>query len=244
MFEAITRENVTIASPRGRLSGELAYAAAKPAYVCVIFNPHPHMGGSADNPVVAAIANRVAESGGLSLRFDYAGVGRSEGPPTDLAASMAAFWDNGRAPEDPGMVHDAVAVLRWLQRIARADIPLVLAGYSFGAYVATACLDACMPAALAMISPTLAQHDFSRLQRDDSPRLLVVSGENDFATPATLTQSFVASLDHQATLHVVPAGEHFFRGAESSVAHTIAEFFKTARYPVERGVELAEVLPC
>jgi uncharacterized protein len=220
MTNEIIRERVSIVGPQGALAGELAYPTGCPRYACAIFNPHPHMGGSAANPLIAAVAAAVAESGGVSLRFDYAGV-------ADVIASMAAFWETGRAPEDPTMVADAMAAVQWLRR-AVGEMPLTLVGYSFGAFVAAECVQDAGPAALAVISPTLVQHDFSSLLRPDCPPLLVVYSDNDFATPLARTQAFVASTSCPVRPHLVRGGEHFFRGVERPVAEVIAGFFESS----------------
>jgi alpha/beta superfamily hydrolase len=243
MHDHVMRERVSIPGPRGALAGELAYAGGRPAYACAVLNPHPHMGGSAENSLVVAVAAAVARTGGVSLRFDYAGVGASVGPAVDLVASMAAFWESGRAPEDPGMVADAAAALRWLRRQA-AGLPLALAGYSFGAYVATTCIDEHAPAAVAVISPTLARHDFSRICRVDTPPLLVVYGDDDFATPLQTTHAFIASLARRAQSHRVAGGEHFFRGREPAVAERVVSFFDGCLNPQARDLTAVEVAAC
>ena len=243
MPEEVTRERVSISGPRGLLAGELAYPAGRPNYVCAIFSPHPHMGGSADNNLVAAIAEGVAEAGGVSLRFDYAGVGRSEGPPMDVSASMAAFWETGRAPEDPHMLADAAAASQWLSDMGRG-LPLLLVGYSFGAYVAAQCCGDLRPAAIAAISPTLTQHDFSPLRDADSPPLIVIYSDDDFATPLTRTQAFLASLPRPAQSYCVTGGEHFFRGSEPVVTRIVTDFFQSVLNPIKQSIKSPEVIPC
>src|SRR5262245_12832064 len=102
MTAQITLERVRIPVADGQLSGELAYPDGPPAFASVIVNPHPHMGGSMHNNLVTALADRVA-SHGVTRRFDYRGVGESDGTRLDLADSLGEFWKTGKAPEDPLM---------------------------------------------------------------------------------------------------------------------------------------------
>ena len=247
MTQDVIRERVDIPGPRGLLRGELAYPHGRPTWSCAVFNPHPHMGGSADNPLVAAISTAVAEAGGVSLRFDYAGVGRNSADTTaNLTASMAAFWETGHAPEDPGMIADATAASRWLDRTT-GGLPLLLVGYSFGAYVASACPAAASkppPAALALISPTLTHHDFGPLRAPTAPPLLVVYADDDFATPSDVTRGFLASLPRPPRSHAIPGGEHFFRGSERVVAGLVTDFFRSVLEPGSRLDRAKEAASC
>ena len=141
------------------------------------------------------------------------------------------------------MLADAAAALRWLSGVS-GEIPLLLAGYSFGTHVAAQCSGHWRPAAIAAISPTLTQHDFSPLQGDDSPPLLVIYGDDDFATPLARTQSFLASLPRPARSHRVTGGEHFFRGCEAVVTRCVTEFFRSVLNPINQSIESPEIIPC
>lgn len=223
MRENVVKERVHLPGSAGALAGELAYPTDDPRFACVMCNPHPHMGGSVENPVIAAAASAVAEAGGVSLRFDYGGVGSSEGPRVDVAGAMAEFWATGRTPQDQAMLEDGLSALRWLARTT-AGLPITIAGYSFGAHVAARCLGRHPAAAVAMISPTLLQHDFSPLHELPHTPLLVVYSDDDFATPAAITEQFIASVGSRATAHCIAGGQHFFRGRESLVGELLAQF--------------------
>lgn len=213
------REKVSLTGPRGRLDGELCYPIETPRAVLLLCNPHPLMGGQMDNNVIAALAELLAESGAITLRFDYAGVGASEGPQMDLATSMAAFWQDGRAPEDPHMVRDAQAALHFAQELT--DAPLIVVGYSFGAYVAQTIAAQCAAVrGLGMISPTLTQHTFAT-HLPHPLRRLVIFSDNDFATPAQATQQWLAQCLDRPEAVCITGGEHFFKGCEAEVTDAV-----------------------
>jgi alpha/beta superfamily hydrolase len=214
MLEEMTRETVRIPGPRGLLAGELAYGSGAITSAFLLINPHPHMGGRMSNSLILHLAETLTAAGAATLRFDYAGVGESEGPDLDVYASMAQFWETGAAPEDPAMIEDARQAARWLTRQVKA--PLVYIGYSFGTYAAAMILDS-QAAGIALISPTVGRHDFSRLQRSPHPKLVVYS-DDDFATPPAATRQWIASLPNVRSTHCIPGGNHFFRGQELQVA--------------------------
>ena len=218
-------ERVRFQGNTGRLSGELAYCWDSPVGNCMLLNPHPYMGGRMDNPVIKAMAVHLAGQGWITLRFDYAGVGESEGPPIDMASSMALFWETGHAPIDGAMLADAAVAAEWLK--SQADLPVALIGYSFGAFAACTLIER-NPSAMILISPTITRHDFSSLQACGVPKFIVY-GENDFATPRGQLNAWYSALSEPKSLQCVDGGDHFFRGQEQTVAGHCLEFL--AAYP-------------
>lgn len=219
----LTTERVSIPGKSGLLAGELSYADGRDIrYFALLLNPHPHMGGSMKNGLIAHLAVGLSNAGAAVLRFDYRGVGGSVGATPDVAASMAEFWRTGHAPEDTGMICDARAALRWVWQQA-PGIPVVLVGYSFGAAVATHLLHEHSVAGAMLIAPTLRQHDFSRATGPLTPPLLVIYSDNDFATPRSVTESWLATVDAEA--RCVAGADHFFLGQESVVARTCEAFW-------------------
>ncbi len=218
MREPVTQERVVIDGPRTpqgalRLSGELAYMDP----VCsaaLLLNPHPFMGGTMNNPLIRCLARALPTSGTLTLRFDYRGVGESEGQSADIVDSMMRFWETGHAPDDPRLIDDARGALHWLA--AQVTVPIVLVGYSFGAYVA-ACLSAEHPRPVSLIAPTLATHAFPTDGTRDEP-LQVIYSDNDFATPLDVTTRWIGRLSQHADTQCLCGADHFFRGREEQVA--------------------------
>ena len=182
--------------------------------------PPPTHGGRTGNRVLVRLAEELAGEGGVVLSFDFSGVGESGGPRIDVVESMSQFWQTGSAPEDLRMVDDTRHALSWIARTAR--LPLMVLGYSFGAYAATLALTDAVDA-LVLISPTVGQHDFSALQRRMIAKLIVHS-DNDFATPRADLDAWMARLPGPLETCCIPSGDHFFRGQEDAVADTCREF--------------------
>ena len=221
----VVRELVHVAVGDASLAGELAYPESQPPrFAAVLVNPHPHMGGSMQNKLIAALATGLADAGAATLRFDYRGVGQSDGTQVDLAESLAEFWRRGQAPEDPLMIEDARAAIDWMSKTVHA--PSVVVGYSFGSYAAVQALRAA-PDGLILISPTIAQHDLSRIA-ELSPRTLVLYSDNDFATPGDMTRRWVSLFDFPILSICYGDAEHFFRGREQTVTSDCLRFINSA----------------
>ena len=223
--DLLTRERVTIGGPAGMLSAELVYPSSDPAsHLVVVVNPHPLMGGTMQNNVVLAVAEALPCDGFATLRFDYRGVGDSDGGRADVEAAMAQFWQTGTAPQDEGLIDDAVCVSRWAAR--HAPLPLVLIGYSFGAYAAARVAAQVRAARLVLVAPTLCQHAFPCVASLDRP-LFVVYGDNDFATPRETTEAWMAASTVRPQSLRLPDADHFFRGREASVSAACAAFIRS-----------------
>lgn len=218
MVEVI-QESVVVHGPR-RLTGEMAYSVDSPRALCLLVNPHPYMGGRMDNNVIARLAAALSSARIATLRFDYAGVGASEGPAIDVLTAMADFWQTGHAPVDSIMIEDAATSLKWLRE--HFDAPLFVVGYSFGAFVATKILptDA---AGLVLISPTLRHHEFAADPAPGIPKLILYS-ENDFATDSETLITWADALSMPRRTCRIDGGQHFFRGLESAVATRVLDF--------------------
>jgi alpha/beta superfamily hydrolase len=110
-----------IAGPAGRIECAIDRPADAPLGLAIACHPHPQFGGTLDNKVVQTIARACLEIGWASVRFNFRGVGASEG-----------VWDEGR-----GELDDALAVVsHWRAQAEFAGLPFLLAGFSFGGYVA------------------------------------------------------------------------------------------------------------
>jgi len=224
MLSELTQEIVRIPRPRGDLAGELAYPQGAASGMVLLANPHPHMGGRRENYLIACLAQELAQRGWVTLRFDYSGVGASEGPRVEVAESMAAFWGTGHAPEDPRLIQDTVAAVAWMQ--SQFDLPLAMIGYSFGSY-ATVCAMPGDLSAMILISPTINQHDFSPLIDYTIPKLVIYS-DNDFATPVETTRRWIETLPNPTRQLCLLGGEHFYRSRERDVTRACAGFITEA----------------
>jgi alpha/beta superfamily hydrolase len=184
-----------IAGPAGRIECALDLPAGEPLGLAVVCHPHPQGGGTLDNKVAQTIARACIEIGWASVRFNFRGVGASEGA-----------WDEGR-----GEVDDGLAVVEsWRGREEFAGKPLLLGGFSFGAYVAVeaaARLAAeAKPRRIVLVAPSTEK----QAVRDVPPDTVVVHGESDDTVPLAATLAWARPLG--LPVIVFPGVGHFFHG--------------------------------
>ncbi len=231
--EAFTMERTWLDGPAGRLEALLAYPDdAAPSLGVLINGPHPLLGGDLDNNLVRALLTGLASHGMLALGYNYSGVGHSDGGPADWPDAIARFWDDGTIPIEQAWIEDAKAAQRSLTSML--DGSCVVIGYSFGCWVSSYCMSGGIaergcadlpnspraPSTAILISPNPMKHDFSALASGNVP-LVVIGSDNDFTcTPDQLRQWF-DTLRPPMELHLLHAGDHFFRGQEDSVVQCV-----------------------
>jgi alpha/beta superfamily hydrolase len=213
MTREIMQERVRIPGPRQTLEGELAYPMDRAAASVLIVAPHPHMGGTMTNNLVAALADDLAQAGLITLRFNF-------GAAVDVAASMATFWATGHAPEDGDLLAEARAAAHWL--VAQFPLPWLVVGYSFGAFAASQLLDL-HPRGAVFVSPTLTKHDYEPATRAQPP-LLVIYSDNDFATPQSVTEQWLGRCSATTSRLCIAGADHFFRDVEPQVCEACRRF--------------------
>jgi alpha/beta superfamily hydrolase len=161
--------------------------------VAVVCHPLPTEGGTMYNKVVTMAARALRECGVDTVRFNFRGVGASEG----------AFDDGD------GEGEDLRAVAAWV-RAQRPDAALWLAGFSFGAYVSLRMAAELQPAALLSIAlPVGRSWDFKPIVPPSCP-WLVIQGDADEIVDADAVAAWVAKLPHPPTLVRMPDTSHFF----------------------------------
>ena len=208
-----------------RLEGMLHRAEGEGQHpAAVICHPHPLGGGSIHNGVVRAIARTLVSSGVVALRFNFRGVGASEGT-----------FDNGVGERD-----DVAGALDWLLAQPTVDPRRVsVVGYSFGACVGLVCAQSdARVSAYAGVGLSMAFCDSGDLQSlmkdgEDAPSpgygslacpKLFITGEYDHLAPPDQLLGLVERLPDPKSVQIVPGAGHFWRGAEREVAQWIADF--------------------
>ncbi len=184
-----------VAGPAGALAIAVDEPAGPVRGLALVCHPHPLHGGTLDNKVVQTLARAFVALGYTSLRFNFRGVGGSEGG-----------WDEGR-----GEIDDALAVLQARRAPGQA---LVLAGFSFGGYVASQVAAqladgrAAGGAAerLVLVGPAASRFDVAPVPADT----LVVHGESDDVVP--LSAALDWARPQSLPVVVVPGAGHFFHG--------------------------------
>lgn len=234
--DGVIRESVALPGPRGVLTGELAYGDGPPRGSALLIGPHPYMGGTMDNNIIAHLALSLVGGGRVTMRFNYRDV-------TDdaLAESMVAFWRTGHAPQDEALVAEAVAARDWL--LGNVDGPLVIVGYSFGAHAACAGLDDRV-SHVVLIAPTVKHHTYHGLESCRLPKLVIYSND-DFATTQLATETWFAGLARPRSKKCLLGCDHFFKGHEACVAACVAEFLGThaAAMPVTNEAVTSRAVP-
>jgi alpha/beta superfamily hydrolase len=186
-----------------RLEGLLALQSATDALV--VTHPHPLYGGDMRNPVVEQVVEVYQAQAYTTLRFNFRGVGNSEGLYTDGAGEKTDL----RA---------AVELLKQKQLQA-----VTLAGYSFGAWVNAQVPQVALPLVQAvMISPPVALMDFDAIGTIPNLRL-VVSGDNDEIAPPDMIRSLLPRWNPEAQFEVIPGADHFYSGRLSRLARVLSE---------------------
>ena len=190
--------------PAGRLEALLNAGAESATHTAVVCHPHPLFGGTLHNKVVFHTMKALNSFGFPVLRFNFRGTGLSQGE-----------HDHGN-----GEVDDVRAALDWLD--AEFHLPLVFAGFSFGAAVGlrAACADTRVRAVMGVgtpIGPVAADSEVPRtytfdfLQECMKPKLFV-SGARDQFGPRGKLEALVASIPEPRKLVMIEGADHFFEG--------------------------------
>jgi alpha/beta superfamily hydrolase len=188
----------TIAGPSGVLevlvdSPPEADAAALRG-TAIIAHPHPQFGGTMDNKVVQTLARAFVLSGWRAVRFNFRGIGKSEGS-----------YDEGR-----GELQDMLATVAHFA----PEGALALAGFSFGSFVTSHAVQALAPARspekLVLVGTAATRFQVAPIAPDLHSRTLVVHGEVDDTVPLADVMNWARPQTLPVT--VIPGVEHFFHG--------------------------------
>lgn len=192
-------ERLLLEGAAGAIETDLSDPGASRRAIALIAHPHPLMGGTKDNKVVTTLAKTLHGLGLVAIRPNFRGVGASAG-----------HFDHGH-----GETEDLLAVARWAQ--ARyGDLPLTLAGFSFGAFVQTRVAQRLAPAHLVLVGPAV-----NRFPAETVPaHTLVIHGELDDVVPLAAVLDWARP--QQLPIVVVPGGEHFFHGRLHLLAQLVA----------------------
>jgi alpha/beta superfamily hydrolase len=207
-----------------RLEGELAYPEASTLSGAVVLaGPHPLLGGDLNNNVVRTLGDGLAGQGFAALRFNYHGVGGSEGPRLDTDRHLLEFWRTSQVANELDYRFDVAGAAAFLREVVGANMPLALAGYSFGCLLlAEVCAGQATPRVL--IAPTLGKHDYRHYLSLKDP-ILAIAAEDDFAAPGEAVRSWFDALTApRKELFHCPLDNHFFRGHEPWLVETVTTF--------------------
>jgi uncharacterized protein len=184
-----TLERLAIEGPAGQLETDLNDPGEPRRGLALIAHPNPVQGGTKDNKVVTTLAKTLFGLGYVVVRPNFRGVGASAGS-----------FDHGN-----GETEDLLAVARYAQS-RFGDLPLLLAGFSFGAFVQTRVAQALPPEKLLLVGPAVNRFPAATVPAET----LVIHGEVDDVVPLAAVLDWARP--QQLPIVVVPGGEHFFHG--------------------------------
>jgi uncharacterized protein len=198
-------ESFDFPGPAGRLEAVLMHPGAAPVAAAVVCHAHPLHGGIMHFKPVFRAAQALQGAGLVALRFNFRGVGRSEGA-----------HDFGVGEQE-----DARAALFELER-RFPGLPLVLGGFSFGSSIAlrVAGRDPRVRAVLVLGYPLAREEGRAPLDAVRQPRLFV-QGERDEFGPGEALRTLAESLPPPREVVVVPGADHYFTGRLDALQATI-----------------------
>ena len=186
-------QKITLQGRAGAIEALLDLPAGAPCGTAVIAHPHPLFGGSMSNKVVQTLARAFVQTGWRAVRFNFRGVGASEGA-----------YDEGR-----GEAADMLEVIRQ----QAPEGPLALAGFSFGAFVtshAVAGIAPRQPDKIVLVGTAASRFAVAPLAPELHERTLVLHGEQDDTVALSSVMDWARPQCLPVT--VIPGVEHFFHG--------------------------------
>ena len=200
-------EPIIFSSGELKLEGLLARPAKPNARAAIVCHPHPQYGGSMHNNVVEAALDAMWKLGFATLRFNFRGVGRSEGE-----------YEGGRGEAD-----DARAAMSFL--MAQRDVAqehAVVAGYSFGAAIAMhAAVGIANADTICAIALPVGMGSF-----EDAPagrRIVLVAGDSDDYCPRKSIEELARKFGDRAALRIIEGADHFLVGYENELSAGLVE---------------------
>lgn len=186
--------NIILPGPAGNLEVVTSMPNEARAITAIICHPHPLYEGTLHNKVVTTLARTFKELGIRTVRFNFRGVGKSE----------------GSYGEGVGETEDTLAIVQWAHTVQPHDT-IWLAGFSFGSYIAARTATLITPARLICIAPAVEHFDFTALPPIPCP-WIVVQGEQDEVVPPEMVFTQLPQLPNPPEIIRMQGVGHYFHG--------------------------------
>lgn len=196
-------QRFTLSGAAGQLEGLVHMPDDIPCALAVVAHPLPTMGGNMENKVAVTLAKTFAELGCVAVRFNFRGVGASEGEYTG----------------GDGEEQDMVDVVRYAQEQFGEELPLLLSGFSFGGYVAARAAQRLKPQHLVLAGPAVGRFAMPVV----SPDTLIIHGEHDDVVP--LSEALDWARPQHLPIVVLPGAEHYFHGRLTQLRDIVKRHF-------------------
>ena len=190
---------ITVAGPAGALEVAFNVPEDAPRGIALVAHPHPLQGGTLDNKVVQTLAKTFAALGYAAVRFNFRGVAGSEGK-----------FDDGIGETD-----DALAALAAAKQ-EFSDLPVALAGFSFGSYIQTRVAHAITAERMVLVGPAVTRFPVETVP----PDTIVIHGEEDDVVPLSAVLAWARP--QELPIVVFPGCGHFFHGRLPQLQRVIA----------------------
>ena len=205
---------IIIPGPEGRLEARYQKGKDQRSPICLVLHPHPRQGGTMNNKIVYNIYHAFKNIGFATLRFNFRGVGKSQGS-----------YDNG-----VGELTDAAAALDWLQNENPTAQNTWIAGFSFGSWLALQLLMRRPEiAGFIAVSPPANLYDFSFLAPCPASGL-IIQGTDDKIVEAEQVSELADKLNKQKNLKVVYkkliGADHFFKNELDDIQDVITKYLR------------------
>lgn len=201
---------VTFTADGLTLEGVLHLPETTPCPGVVVAHPHPQYGGEMHNNVVHALCRAANAAGAAALRFNFRGVGFSEGA-----------FDNG-----VGEIGDVAAALEYLRGLPEIDSSRVgLCGYSFGSIMAVRYAHKRGDLAALVLVANPVQRGPKLELHLDAPTLFI-TGDRDPYCDGKLIEEYRTQIGDDVTLEIVPGVDHFWVGSEGRLVDAVTRFLR------------------
>jgi alpha/beta superfamily hydrolase len=202
-------EKFLIDGPAGKLEVALRKPESTPQGIAIIAHPHPLHGGTMENKVVHTLFTTLGGLEFIAVKFNFRGIGKSEG-----------IFDRG-----VGEVEDAVSVAHAIKRKFNCspELPLLLAGFSFGGAIQLHAAKKLSPKYLILVAPSVTHLNTPGIPETTQYALIIQGDRDNIVSPDALLSW---ATPQSQPIVFIPGAEHFFHGKLLIIKDIISKTFR------------------